>query len=176
MKRLLQTVFACAVMRIVYSVVFFVFGGVVLIALKKYELFAGISTAPARVVGPAEIATLADADASENWQVMIAFRDRLTRHKTLEAAYVDIVRTGAKVPHIFLNQLVHVILRNALDGCDDPFVLRAGELFFRTQRMTLHERADAPTKKRLRHVGLPAAAAGVDARHPGRGRNRHHVG
>jgi hypothetical protein len=34
---------------------------------------------------------------------------------------------------------VHVILRNALDQCDDPFVLRAGELFFRTQRMTLHD-------------------------------------
>ena len=34
-----------------------------------------------------------------------------------------------------------MILRNALDGCDDPFVLRAAELFFRTQRMTLHEGA-----------------------------------
>src|SRR6185436_16773911 len=77
--------------------------------------------------------------ARENWQVMIAFRDRLTRYPTLEAVYLDIVRTGAKVPHIFLNQLVHVILRNALNGCDDPFVLRAAELFFRTQRMTLHE-------------------------------------
>ena len=40
------------------------------------------------------------------------------------AAYLDIVRSGVKIPHIFLNQLVHVILRNALDGCDDPFVLR----------------------------------------------------
>jgi len=70
---------------------------------------------------------------------MIAFRDHLTRHRTLEAAYLDIVRNGVKVPHIFLNQLVHVILRNALDGCEDPFVLRAAELFFRTQRMTLHE-------------------------------------
>jgi len=104
-------------------------------------LHAALLADPRRVVAPAEIAAIADADARENWQVMIAFRDRLTRHKTLEAAYLDIVRTGAKVPHIFLNQLVHVILRNALDGCDDPFVLRAGELFFRTQRMTLHEGA-----------------------------------
>jgi hypothetical protein len=36
---------------------------------------------------------------------------------------------------------VHVILRNALDGCDDPFVLRAAELFFRPQRILPHERA-----------------------------------
>jgi hypothetical protein len=36
---------------------------------------------------------------------------------------------------------VHVILRNILDGCDDAFVLRAAELFFRPQRVTLHEGA-----------------------------------
>ena len=102
-------------------------------------LHAALMADPRRAVGADEIAAIADADARENWQVMISFRDLVARHKTLEAAYLDIVRSGAKIPHIFLNQLVHVILRNALDGCDDPFVLRAGELFFRTQRMTLHE-------------------------------------
>jgi hypothetical protein len=30
-------------------------------------------------------------------------------------------------------------LRNALDGCDDPFTLRAGELFFRSQKASVHE-------------------------------------
>ncbi|MGB9364537.1 MAG: DUF6352 family protein [Xanthobacteraceae bacterium] len=102
-------------------------------------LHAALMADPRRAVGTDEIAAIADADARENWQVMIAFRDLLVRHKTLEAAYLDIVRTGARIPHIFLNQLVHVILRNALDGCEDPFVLRAAELFFRTQRMTLHD-------------------------------------
>jgi hypothetical protein len=102
-------------------------------------LHAALMADPRRAVAADEIGAIADADARENWQVLVAFRDRLVRHKTLEAAYLDIVRTGARVPHIFLNQLVHVILRNALNGCDDPFVLRAAELFFRTQRMTLHE-------------------------------------
>ena len=32
-----------------------------------------------------------------------------------------------------------MILRNVLDGCDDAFVLRAAEFFFRPQRLTLHE-------------------------------------
>src|SRR3954465_4292066 len=104
-------------------------------------LHPALMAEPRRAVGADEIGAIADADARENWQVMLAFRDRLTRHRTLEAAYLDIVRTGAKAPHIFLNQLVHVILRKALDGCEDPFVLRAAELFFRTQRMTLHEGA-----------------------------------
>jgi hypothetical protein len=107
-------------------------------AVEK-TLHATLMTDPRRAVASDEIGAIADADARENWQVLIAFRDHLVRHKTIEAAYLDIVRTGARVPHIFLNQLVHVILRNALNGCDDPFVLRAAELFFRTQRMTLHE-------------------------------------
>jgi hypothetical protein len=94
---------------------------------------------PRRAVGADEVATIADPDARENWQVMIAFRDLLMRYRTVEATYLNVVRSGLRIPHIFLNQLVHVIMRNALDGCADPFVLRAGELFFRTQRMTLHE-------------------------------------
>ena len=32
-----------------------------------------------------------------------------------------------------------MILRNALDGVDDARVVRAAELFFRTQRVTMHE-------------------------------------
>src|SRR5207237_6166583 len=106
-----------------------------------------------------------------NWQMMMAFRDHLTRHRTLEAAYLDIVRSGAKIPHIFLNQLVHVILRNALHGCEDPFVLRAAELFFRTQRMTLHEgsliaadeetiagTSSAPLSPLISMLGIPSGA------------------
>ncbi|MFL5266112.1 MAG: DUF6352 family protein, partial [Stellaceae bacterium] len=89
-----------------------------------------------------EIAAIADMDARENWQLMIAFRDHLLRHETLEAAYLDLVcRKVGETPPLFLNQLVHVILRNALDGCSDPFVLRAAELFFRPQRLTTHEGA-----------------------------------
>ena len=38
-----------------------------------------------------------------------------------------------------LNQLVHLILRNALDECADPYVLRAAELFFRPQRVSVHD-------------------------------------
>jgi hypothetical protein len=102
-------------------------------------LYGALFADPRRPVGPDDIAAIADADARENWQAMLAFRDLVLRHRTLEAAYIDAIRSRLKIPHIFLNQLVHVILRNALDGCDDPFVLRAAELLFRTQRMTTHE-------------------------------------
>jgi len=36
-------------------------------------------------------------------------------------------------------QLVHVVMRNALDGVQDASVVRAGEMFYRTQRVTMHE-------------------------------------
>lgn len=122
-------------------------------------------------VGPARIAAIADADARENWGVMIAFRDHLASHRTVEAAYLDIVRRNLRFPHVFLNQMVHVILRNVLDECQDAFVLRAAEMFFRPQKLTVHDgslvAADEETVSGLgakplsplvSMLGLPAAA------------------
>jgi hypothetical protein len=92
-------------------------------------------------------------------------------HATLEAAYLDIVRRKRKLPHLFLNQIVQVILRNALEGCGDAFVLRAAELFFRPQKLTLHGGAllaadeetisglgGEPLSPLVSMLGLPAAA------------------
>jgi uncharacterized protein DUF6352 len=136
-------------------------------------LHAALLADPQRPVAPADIAAIADADARENWQVVIAFRDHLLRHPTLEAAYVALVREGVGgTPPLFINQLVHVILRNVLDGCEDPWVLRAAELFFRPQIMTLHEgslvAADEetiagstakPVSPLVSMLGLPAESA-----------------
>jgi len=93
---------------------------------------------PRRPVRSDEIAVIADQDARENWQVMIAFRDHLIAHRTIEAAYLALVRNGKPVPPLFLDQLVHVILRNVLDQTDDAFLLRAAELYFRAQHLTTY--------------------------------------
>jgi hypothetical protein len=134
-------------------------------------LHAGLLIEPRREVSASEIAATADADARENWQVMLAFRDHLMGQRTIEAAYLDIIRRGIKIPHLFINQLVHVILRNALDDCADPYVLRAAELFFRPQRMTLHEgsliaadeetisgKSETPVSPLVSMLGIPAEA------------------
>lgn len=125
---------------------------------------------PRLPVASLRISAIVDMDARENWEQMIAWRDHLLQHVTLEAAYLDIVRHGRKFPHIFINQLVQVILRNVLDGCDDAFTLRAAELFFRPQKMLLHgsvflsadEEAIAgleagPLSPLLSMLGLPGA-------------------
>jgi hypothetical protein len=135
-------------------------------------LHAALLDDPRRPVMPDDIAAMADADARENWRLMIAFRNRLLQHKTLEAAYVTMVREGlGGTPPIFLNQLVHVILRNVLDECDDPLQLRAAELFFRPQVLTLHEgsllaadeetisgTSTTPVSPLVSMLGLPAAS------------------
>jgi Family of unknown function (DUF6352) len=104
------------------------------------KLHVQLRANPRLPVGANEVAAIADADARENWHFVLAFRDLLLRHPTLEAAYLGLIRSGSiNLPPLFVNQLAHVILRNALDGCEDPFVLRAAELFFRPQRLIPHE-------------------------------------
>jgi uncharacterized protein DUF6352 len=134
-------------------------------------LHTALLAEPRRPIGLSEIAAIADADARENWQVLLSFRAQLLQHATLEAAYLDLVRTNRKIPHIFLNQLVQLILRNILDGADDAFVLRAAELFFRPQRLALHQGAliaadeetlaglgGRPPSPLVSMLGLPAEA------------------
>jgi Family of unknown function (DUF6352) len=136
-------------------------------------LHAALLAEPRRPVAAADIAAIADADARENWHLLIDFRDHLLRHPTMEAAYLALARRGAdSTPPLFLSQMVHAILRNALDDCADPFVLRAAEMMFRPQRLTLHEGAlvaaddeliagasGAPVSPLVSMLGIPAAAA-----------------
>jgi hypothetical protein len=102
-------------------------------------LFAALLDRPRRVVSDAEIAAIADTDARDNWRHMIAFRDHLLRYDTIEAAYLALIRESRRVPPLFLDQLVHLILRNALDTAGDVYLLRAAEMLFRPQRLTFHE-------------------------------------
>jgi hypothetical protein len=106
----------------------------------EHNLYGSLLADPRRPIAASDITAILDSDARENWQMLVAFRDHLLQHKTLEAAYVNLIRRGVgKTPPLFINQLVHVILRNALDKVSDARVLRASELFFRTQRVTLYE-------------------------------------
>ena len=42
-------------------------------------------------------------------------------------------QTSIPIPPVFIDQMVHLILRNILADCTDPMRLRAAELFFREQ-------------------------------------------
>ncbi len=109
---------------------------------QEHALYTALLDDPRLTVPPERIATLADPIARENYEFVLKFRDRLVESGTLERCYMGLF--GGKrvpVPPLFVDQLAYVILRNALDGSDDPFLLRAGELFFRQQKVSLQDGA-----------------------------------
>ena len=103
------------------------------------SLHGSLLNDPRSPVRPLQVAAIADADARENWEVMIGWRDHLVKHRTLEAAYLDIVRQSIRFPDVFVGQLTQLILRNALDNCEDVFMLRAAETFFRPQKLLVQD-------------------------------------
>lgn len=108
--------------------------------IVERALYQKLARSPRAAVSTREIGDIADRDARENWQHMVAFRDRLLAAPTLEAAYLALVRAEkVATPPLFLNQLVHVIARNMLDGVRDPFLVRAAEMLFRPQRLTVRD-------------------------------------
>ncbi|MFN0262998.1 DUF6352 family protein [Tepidamorphus sp. 3E244] len=104
-------------------------------------LFEALMEDPLRAVGDAEIAAIADEDARENYRIVVDFRDHLASNKTLEAAYLAIFTSAdaPRVPPVFVDQMVHVILANILADVRDPMRLRAAELFFREQNVSLDD-------------------------------------
>jgi Family of unknown function (DUF6352) len=103
------------------------------------KLHDAMMSDPRGVVVPSQVAAIADADARENWGVMIGWRNHLVKHHTLEAAYLETIRRNIRFPQLLIGQLTQAILRNALDDCDDVFVLRAAEMFFRPQKLAMQE-------------------------------------
>src|SRR5262249_40094778 len=115
---------------------------------------------PRRMVTAVNLVAIKDRDARENYQVFVRFRDWLMQHKTVERAYLAMFRADqVPFPALFVDQLAAVILRSILDGTDDPFRARAGELFYRAQQISIEDgtilAADAET------VEMHAKTAGL---------------
>lgn len=90
---------------------------------------------PRREVGPGVLEGIEDADARDNYRVLLAFFGRLKRATSLESSYLEIFsEPSVSVPPLFIDQLAQIIVRNVLDGCEDPLEPRAGELFYREQK------------------------------------------
>jgi hypothetical protein len=102
-------------------------------------LHASLMADPRRAVSESDLSRIEDADARDNYRVLLRFRERLLDSGTVEGCYLSLFKGPIDVPPMFVDQLAHVVLRNVLDGCDDPLRLRAGELFFRTQKATIRE-------------------------------------
>ncbi|MET0204248.1 MAG: DUF6352 family protein, partial [Casimicrobiaceae bacterium] len=106
----------------------------------EHALHDALLAAPRRVVSPAELAAIADADAQDNYGVWLRFRERLTAASSVEAAYAGLFRgDGVDVPPMFVHQLTQVILRHILGEEADAMAARAAEMLFRAQKIAVLE-------------------------------------
>jgi Family of unknown function (DUF6352) len=95
--------------------------------------------APRRPVSEKELASIEDADARDNYRVILNFRRKLLDAGTVEGCYMSLFKAPIDIPPMFVDQLAHVILRNVLDGSEDALRLRAAEVFFREQKATIQD-------------------------------------
>jgi len=101
---------------------------------EEIRLHEELLVDPLMPVDEARLARLADPDTADNYRLVLAFRELLMSAGTIEGAYLRIARgTKTTIPPVFVDQMVHLILRNILKDVRDPMRLRAAELFFREQ-------------------------------------------
>lgn len=109
---------------------------------NEIALHQALLQEPRRTPENAELDRIEDADARDNYRVLLSFLERLKQADSLESCYMEIFSgERVSVPPLFIDQLAQVIVRNVLDGCDDALELRAGELYYREQKASIENGA-----------------------------------
>lgn len=95
---------------------------------------------PRAVITDAEIAKMADDDIQVNYQVWLRYREKLLAAHSLEGFYMSLFKgEGVDVPPLFINQLAQIFIRHILGDEAIPLDARVGELFFRTQKISVQD-------------------------------------
>ena len=106
----------------------------------ELALHAALTASPCRPVAPAELQALQDEDARESYGHFLRFRDGLLAAGTLEAYYLSLFpRDGSgrvTIAPLFIDLLVQAITHNLLSDSADAYEVRAGEMLFRSQRIS----------------------------------------
>jgi hypothetical protein len=99
-----------------------------------------LSENPRAVISDEEIAGMADSDIQVNYQVWLRYRAKLLAASSLENFYMSLFKgDGVDVPPLFISQLAQIFIRHILGEDCHPLDARMGELFFRTQKITVLE-------------------------------------
>jgi len=102
---------------------------------REIALHESLLEDPRQEVAAARLEGVEDADARDNYRILLAFLGRLKRAESLESCYLGIFSgRDVAVPPLFIDQLTQIIVRNVLDGCEDALEPRAAEIFFREQK------------------------------------------
>jgi hypothetical protein len=91
-------------------------------------------------VTPQQLGTVSDEDARANYTVWLRFRQRLLAQPTLEGSYMALFRgEGVDVPPLLVQQLTQILLRHVLGDQATAMQVRAAEMLFRTQKVSVLE-------------------------------------
>ncbi len=125
---------------------------------REVTLHALLIDDPLRKISPDELVAIEDADARGNYVYFLKLRKALLDAVTLERFYLQSFRKGIiDLPPVFLEFAAQAIVRGLLDGIDDPYEVRAGEMFFRRQRISIEGgqvlAADAETIQMFAETG-----------------------
>jgi hypothetical protein len=125
---------------------------------RERALHQRVHADPLAAVPEGALGSIEDADARENWAAFLRFRERVMGAASLEACYRDLFRRSeVDLAPPFVDALAQAIVRGILDGTDDPWLCRAGEMFFRRQRLASEEGkvlvADAATVEVFAETG-----------------------
>lgn len=104
---------------------------------NERAIYASLVADPVGAITVQEIEQIEDADTRENYRHFLALRKSLLDSVTLERFYLRLFQRGAiTLPPLFVDLVAQAIVRGMLDGCEDPYELRAAEMFFRRQRVS----------------------------------------
>ena len=99
-----------------------------------------LSENPRAAISDQEIASMADLDIQVNYQVWLRYRAKLLAASSLENFYMSLFKgDGVDVPPLFIAQLAQIFIRHILGEDCHPLDARMGEIFFRTQKITVLE-------------------------------------
>ncbi len=103
----------------------------------EHRIFEALMADPFHRVSDADLAAIKDKDAADNYRIVLGFRDHLVAAGSIEAGYSSLFSgSSIQVPPVFIDQLVHLILRSVLARETDPVRVRAAELLFRDQKVS----------------------------------------
>ena len=113
----------------------------------ELALHAALQLAPSKPVTPAELQALQDVDARDSYTLFLRFRDGLLAAGTLEGYYLSLfprsdsgdkyVKGSINIPPLFIDLLVQAIACNLLWASNDAYEVRAAEMLFRSQRISV---------------------------------------
>ena len=99
-----------------------------------------LSENPRVAISDQEITAMADPDIQVNYQVWLRYRAKLLAASSLENFYMSLFKgDGVDVPPLFISQLAQIFIRHILGEDCHPLDARMGEIFFRTQKITVLE-------------------------------------